>query len=151
MPTDIDEWIPQRGAMQLLTRVLEADEDHAVAEVTIDADGLFFRDGRVPAWIGIEYMAQTIAAWAGARGRRAGRSGPRLGLLLGSRRFTASCDGFPEGATLRIEVACELAGDNGLGLFDCRITHDGRPMAAATVSVFEPEDAMALLAPGVAA
>lgn len=148
---DIDEWIPQRGAMQMLSRVIEADEEHAAAEVRISPDGLFFRDGQVPAWIGIEYMAQTIAAWASARGRRAGESGPRLGLLLGSRRYNAHCAGFPDGATLRVDAVCELNGENGLGLFDCRITHQGVLMASATVSVFQPEDAMAVLALGAAA
>lgn len=151
MATDLHHWIPQRGMMQLLTRVVSADEEHAEAEVLIDPDGLFFRDGQVPAWIGIEYMAQTIAAWAAARGRRAGRSGPRLGLLLGSRRYTAHCSGFPEGATLRIEARCELSGETGLGLFDCRILHGEKLMATAAVSVFEPENALAVLALGAAA
>jgi predicted hotdog family 3-hydroxylacyl-ACP dehydratase len=142
---EMDSWIPQRGAMQLLDRVVEADDEHAVAEVDVSADGLFFRDGRVPAWIGIEYMAQTISAWAGGRARRAGAGGPKLGLLLGSRKYQARCDGFPEGATLRIEARCELSGVNGLGLFECRILHDGAEVATAKVSVFEPEDAMAIL------
>lgn len=148
---DIDQWIPQRGAMQLLHRVLEADEDHAVAEALIDADGLFVRDGVVPVWIGIEYMAQTIAAWASARGRRRGGNGPRLGLLLGTRRYTAHGDGFACGALLRIEVRCELCGDNGLGLFECDISVDGRPMASATVSVFEPANTGDVLAMGATA
>ncbi|MBI2769166.1 MAG: hypothetical protein HYX47_06065 [Burkholderiales bacterium] len=142
---DIDNWIPQRGAMRLLDRVLEADDEHAVAEVDIAEDGLFLRDGAVPAWIGIEYMAQTISAWAGGRGRRAGGRGPRIGLLLGSRRYTAHCSGFPAGATLRVEARCELYGDNGLGMFDCTIRQGGTLLASAKVSVFEPDDAMALL------
>jgi predicted hotdog family 3-hydroxylacyl-ACP dehydratase len=142
---DIDSWIPHRGAMQLLDRVIAADDEHAVAEVDIAEDGLFFREGHVPAWIGIEYMAQTISAWAGGRARRSGATGPRIGLLLGSRRYTAHCAGFPAGATLRIEARCELNGANGLGLFDCRITQGDTELATARVAVFEPEDAMAML------
>jgi predicted hotdog family 3-hydroxylacyl-ACP dehydratase len=44
-------------------------------------------------------------------------------------------------------VRCELLGDNGLGMFDCRIHADGeREMATARVSVFEPEDGGAYIA-----
>jgi predicted hotdog family 3-hydroxylacyl-ACP dehydratase len=145
----VERWIPQRGAMQMLDRILEVDAEKAVAEADIPPDGLFTRDGQVPAWIGIEYMAQTISAWAA--GRAKGGDGPKLGLLLGSRRYTAGRAGFPAGAKLRIEARCELIGDNGLGLFDCRIEMDGEEVASARVSVFEPDDAMAFLKSGGAA
>jgi hypothetical protein len=29
-------------------------------------------------------------------------------------------------------------GDNGLGMFDCRIEHGGRVLASGRISVFEP-------------
>ena len=149
--TNVDDWIPHRGTMQLLDRVMEADEDGAVAEVDIAATSAFLRGGQVPAWIGIEYMAQTISAWSGGRARRRGDGRPRIGLLLGSRRYLAHCQGFPIGATLRVQAHCELSGDNGLGLFDCRITLAGAVLAEAKISVLEPEDATALLRPGAGA
>ena len=95
------------------------------------------RDGAVPAWVAIEYMAQAVSAWAGARGRRAGGQ-PRPGLLLGSRKYEAKCESFPSGATLRVEAQCELIAANGLGTFDCRITMDGREVAVARIAVFDP-------------
>jgi predicted hotdog family 3-hydroxylacyl-ACP dehydratase len=147
--TVMDQWVPQRGAMQLLERIMSVDEECAVAQARVPAEGPFTRNGQVPAWIGIEYMAQTISAWAAGRNRRnGGGEGPRMGLLLGSRRYTAECAGFRAGATLRIEARCELIGDNGLGLFDCRIEMDGAQVATAKVSVFQPEDALAFLKAG---
>ena len=144
--TAMDRWVPQRGAMRLLERIVEVDEERAVAQARVPADGLFTREGEVPAWVGIEYMAQTISAWAAGRARRNGSGDePRMGLLLGSRRYTAHRAAFPAGALLRIEARCELIGDNGLGLFDCRIDMDGAPVASARVSVFEPDDAIAFL------
>jgi predicted hotdog family 3-hydroxylacyl-ACP dehydratase len=137
---ELDQWIPQRGSMQLLDRIVEVDAESAVAEVRVPVDGLFTQDGQVPAWVGIEYMAQTISAWAAGRSQARGGSGPKLGLLLGSRRFEAHCDGFPCGATLRVKARCEIMGDNGLGMFDCRVEMDGREVASARVSVFEPGD-----------
>lgn len=153
----LDDWIPHRGAMRLLDRVVLVDEERAVAEVDVPVDGLFTRDGQVPAWIGIEYMAQTISAWAAGRAKRstgssgAGGGAPKLGLLLGSRRFVAHRDGFPCGTTLRVEARCELIGDNGLGLFDCRIALGKEEVAAARVSVFEPDNAIEFLKSGATA
>ena len=139
----LDAFLPHRGAMRLLDRLLAVDEEHAVAEVDVPLDGLFVRDARVPAWMGIEYMAQTVAAWAGHRSARRGGV-PRVGYLLGSRRYSAQCDGFAGGSTLRIEARCELIGDNGLGQFDCRIHGaDGALLATALVSVFEPPEGAA--------
>lgn len=138
--TAAGDWIPQSGAMRLIDRVVFSDETTAAAEVDVPPDGLFTRDGVVPSWIGIEYMAQTIAAWATARARRAGREGARVGLLLGSRRYEAFCDGFAAGTTLRVEVQNEWDSSNGMGLFDCRILQAGRLMAKARVTVFEPAE-----------
>jgi len=144
---ELDQWIPQRGSMQLLDRIVEVDAESAVAEVRVPVDGLFTHDGQVPAWIGIEYMAQTISAWAAGRFQGRGGAGPKLGLLLGSRRFEAHCAGFPCGATLRIEARCEIMADNGLGMFDCRVEMDGREVASARVSVFEPDDTFSFVKP----
>ena len=133
----IDSLVPHRAGMRLLDRVVEIDIDHVVAEVDVPFDGLFVRDGQVPSWIGIEYMAQAVAAWAGNRARAQGGV-PRPGLLLGTRRYEAHCDGFPGGSLLRVEARCEMIGANGLGMFDCRIVMDGRDAAVARISVIDP-------------
>lgn len=146
----IESLIPHRGAMRLLDRVLEVDEDRVVAEVDVPFDGLFVRDGAVPSWVGIEYMAQAVAAWAGARVRQQGGV-PHAGLLLGTRRYAAHCDGFASGACLRVEAQCELIGANGLGQFDCRITLDGNELAISRISVLDPPDGGEALLKGAAA
>lgn len=133
----IESLIPHRGAMRLLDRVLEVGDEHVLAEVDVPFDGLFVRDGAVPSWIGIEYMAQAVAAWAGARARQRGGE-PHAGLLLGTRRYEVQCEGFPSGKRLRVQARCELIGANGLGQFDCRITMDGSELALARISVLDP-------------
>lgn len=134
----IEHFVPHRGTMSLLTRLVMVDADQAVAEVDIGPDSLFAQADGVPTWVGIEYMAQTIAAWAGARGRRAGRE-PAVGFLLGSRRYQAHQPAFALGRPVRIHARCELIGDNGLGQFVCRIEDAaGARLAEAMVSVFEP-------------
>ncbi len=136
-PHLMDAWVPHRGAMSLLETVEQCNELGIVAVVRVPAEGLFNGDDGVPAWVGIEYMAQAVAAWSGARARAGGGS-PRIGYLLGSRRYEAAVPAFRVGAELRVFAQCELMGDNGLGMFDCRIEQDGRVLANARLSVFEP-------------
>jgi len=133
----MDSWVPHRGAMNLLDGVEHCEDQSIVAHVRVPATGMFVADGGVPAWIGIEYMAQAVAAWSGARSRAGGGS-PRIGYLLGSRRYVATVPMFAIGAQLEVFAQCELMGDNGLGMFDCRITQAGRVLATGRLSVFEP-------------
>ncbi|MCO7399211.1 hotdog family protein [Stenotrophomonas maltophilia] len=145
----IEDVVPHRQDMCLLERIVHWDEDGIEAELVVLASGLFVEDGHVPAWIGIEYMAQAIAAWAGCRARAAGNR-PQLGFLLGSRRYGSQRSGFPVGSRLRVQARCELLGDNGLGMFACRILAGDEEWATANVSVYEPADAMAYLESGQA-
>lgn len=136
-PHAMDAWVPHRGAMSLLDDVEHCDDHAIVARLRVPQEGLFHGADGVPAWIGIEYMAQAVAAWSGAR-NRAGGGSPRIGYLLGSRRYEAAVPAFQVGAELRVFAACELMADNGLGMFDCRIEQDGRVLASGRLSVFEP-------------
>jgi len=138
-PHAMDAWVPHRGAMSLLDSVERRDELSIVARVRVPAEGLFVAADGVPAWVGIEYMAQAVAAWSGARAQAGGGS-PRIGYLLGSRRYEATVAAFAIGAELQVFAQCELMGDNGLAMFDCRITQDGRGLASGRLSVFEPPE-----------
>ena len=138
-PHAMDAWVPHRGALSLLDAVERCDDQTIVARVRVPAGALFGAADGVPAWVGIEYMAQAVAAWSGARARAGGGS-PKIGYLLGSRRYEAAVPAFAVGAELRVFAQCELMGDNGLGMFDCRIECDGRVLASGRLSVFEPPD-----------
>ncbi|MCU1128238.1 hypothetical protein JAK51_18715 [Stenotrophomonas maltophilia] len=145
----IEEVVPHRQDMCLLQRILRWDQDSIEAELVVPGTGLFIENGEMPAWIGIEYMAQAIAAWSGCRARAAGAA-PQLGFLLGSRRYSSQRSGFPSGSRLRVQARRELLGDNGLGLFACRILAGEEEWAVANVSVYEPADAKAYLESGQA-
>lgn len=142
---DIETVIPHRGPLLLLDQVLEYDDDAIAVALEVPLDGPFHDDGGVPAYIGLEYMAQAVACWAGCQARARGLP-PPLGFLLGSRRYVCAVPRFAGGTRLRVEARRELIGDNGLGVFACRILADGHELAAAHVSVYEPEDAQAYLA-----
>lgn len=68
------ELLPHAGDMILIDQVLAFDEEQIQARLTVRAGGLFNReDGSLPAWVGVELMAQSVAAYAGCRARDAGQ------------------------------------------------------------------------------
>jgi len=141
---DIAELLPHAAPMILLDRAVAGDDEHFVAAVTIRPDSPFCDGEQVGAWVGLEYMAQAIAAWAGWKAyRRSQRAKP--GLLLGCRRYQSAWPAFPVGTELRVEVVVELEGENGLGSFRCRLEHAQETVASATVTVFQPADIEAFL------
>ncbi len=140
----VAELVPQAGAMCLLDKVLSADAETLSAQVTIRADGLFFHDGAVGAWVGMEYMAQAIAAWAGWQARQQAQP-PKIGFLLGCRRYVSHRPSYALGETLQIHVARQFQAENGLGQFDCRIEIEQTLVATAALTVYEPQDAAVFL------
>lgn len=140
----IERLVPHRGGMLWLDRVLAVDAQRVLAEATVREDHPLLEDDAVPAFAGLEYMAQAIAAWAGARALARGEPA-RPGFLLGSRRYQCARPALALGLRLRIEADCELFGDNGLGLFACRLLDGDEAIATANVSVFEPPDPDAYL------
>ncbi|MDE2406762.1 MAG: hotdog family protein [Xanthomonadaceae bacterium] len=141
---DIEQVLPHRGSMRLVDRVLHWDAERIAVAVQVPVDGPFHAEGGVPAHVGIEYMAQAVACWAGCQARRRGLP-PPLGFLLGSRRYVCTVPVFASGWLLQVEARREIMGDNGLGVFACRIVCESRELAQANVSVFEPSDAQAYL------
>lgn len=142
----IGELVPHSGAMVLLDRVLSADAENLCAEVTIHAGSVFYdaSSAGVGSWVGIEYMAQAIAAHAGYLARLAGAP-VKIGFLLGARRYEAQVPLFVDGSVLQVHVQQVMQGENGLGAFECRIEMAGAVLAHATITVFQPEDAKQFL------
>ena len=142
----IGELVPHSGAMVLLDRVLSADAENLCAEVAIHAGSVLYdaASAGVGSWVGIEYMAQAIAAHAGYLARLAGAP-VKIGFLLGARRYEAQLPLFVDGSVLQVHVQQALQGENGLGAFECRIEMAGAVLAQATITVFQPEDAKQFL------
>lgn len=138
---EIRTLVPHEGAMVLLDRLLAADEETACIEVSIHAGTLFCDGQGVGAWVGVEYMAQAIAAHAGYAAHLRGEP-VKVGFLLGARRYSCSQSAFALGSVLHIHVRREVQGDNGLSAFECRIEDAATAavVATATIAVFLPEN-----------
>jgi predicted hotdog family 3-hydroxylacyl-ACP dehydratase len=109
-----------------------------VTETEIREDNPYCEGGRVGAWIGIELIAQSIAALAGIEALKAGRP-VRVGFLLGTRRYRASVPWFAVGARLRIEATREFQSEDGLGAARGRVlAADGRVVGEGVLTVYQP-------------
>ncbi len=102
--------------------------------------------------IGIELMAQAIAAHVGLLAMRAGGRA-RPGVLLGSQKYKALIPAFPRDARLFIDAQEVLRSEDGYGAYQCTIGNaddigsDGTrgisPVtryAEAVIKVFQPAD-----------
>ncbi|MEO6165301.1 MAG: hotdog family protein [Candidatus Binatia bacterium] len=136
---DIRDLLPHSGPMVLLDRLVAVDDESLCAEVRVRADSLFFLDGAVGGWVGLEYMAQAIGAFAGYRARRRGEP-VRIGYLLGTRRYECKQPSFALGSRLEIYVKRVLQSEDGLAAFDCRINDENGLVASANVTVFQSAD-----------
>lgn len=133
----IAELIPHAGNMILIDEVLRFGDDDVETRLTVRPGGLFSQaDGSLPAWLGVELMAQSIAAYAGCQARQAGLA-VELGFLLGTRKYECNVECFPAGSTLHIQATRTLQDDNGMGVFECRLSGPGI-VAFARLNVFRP-------------
>jgi predicted hotdog family 3-hydroxylacyl-ACP dehydratase len=138
---DVRLLLPHSGQMVLLERVLSVDEESLCAEVRLGPTSMLAGAQGVGAWVGIEYMAQAIAAHAGWLAQQRGEP-VKVGVLLGARKYASTLSSFPLHCILKVYVQRILMADNGLGAFDCRIDIDGGAAGVATalVTVFQPLD-----------
>lgn len=144
LPCDIAPFVPHRHGMCLLDTLLEVGEEHLLAEVTPRRDDLFAHTAGLPGWVGLEWLAQAVAAWAGVQAVVSGEK-PQIGFLLGTRRYQCQAPEFAFDQPIRIEVALDFRADNGLGAFRGRLLDShGQPLATSTINVFQPESQTAV-------
>lgn len=135
--------LPHAGPAVLLDEVVACTDTGLLAEVTIHPGSPFHQDNGVPAHVGIEYMAQACGAFSGVKALRAGKA-PRMGFLLGTRRYLATRAWFTDGERLVVEVGLVYF-DDEVGVFDCLIRSVDEAIAKAQLIVAEPRNVAGLL------
>jgi predicted hotdog family 3-hydroxylacyl-ACP dehydratase len=132
----IVELVPHRPPMLLLDRVLSYDGECVVCETVLGPNSPFAEQGHVPAVVGIEYMAQTIAAGAGLSAREKGSASGQMGFLLGCRSLTIAVDTFNVGDRLTIE-ARRSWGETALGSFACKVQRGAEVLVEGALTVYQ--------------
>jgi predicted hotdog family 3-hydroxylacyl-ACP dehydratase len=132
----VTELLRHGPEMTLIDRLVSYDPTKSVATVEIGPASVFYDGNSVPGWVGIEYMAQTVAAHVGFEARQRGEP-PAIGFLLGTRAYDARVARFPTGSKLTIVVE-PLWFDAGVGAFRCSIVEREEVVATAVVSTYQP-------------
>jgi predicted hotdog family 3-hydroxylacyl-ACP dehydratase len=142
----IERIVPHRSPMILIDEVVSRRADLIVATVMVRATDLFFQPRRgTPSHVAIEWMAQTCAAFAGSEAIDEGGA-VRIGFLLGTRDFHSTRSWFTEGTRLFVRAHLEYH-DNEIANFACEVAEsaEGPAVATASLNVFHPQDARALI------
>lgn len=136
-------YLPHESPMVLVDEVIHVDNEHALCRVAVSRDGILapFLDsaGHLPAWFGIEIIAQTIGVWAGWHARRNHDQKPRPGMLLGGRGYRCRQAFFPAASQLDVSVTL-LMRDEKIGCFDGEIRINGEKYASGRLNTYQPDD-----------
>lgn len=143
----IEQVLPHDHPMILLDSLLTFDADSATCRNLITEQSLLFDDTLqgVPSYVGIEYMAQSIAAYANANELINNRP-VEIGFLVSTRKYKCDYAVFKLGMDLQITVKLLYKDESGLSAFDCAIFIDNKEVASARVNVFQPENPAEFLA-----
>lgn len=134
----IEKLVPHAAPMLLLDALVASGDGYVECELVVREDGMFDAAGRVPAWLGMEYMAQTVAAYSGLQAHLKNER-VKPGFLLGTRRFETNIEDFACGDILRVTAKCIIHGSSGMGAFECKV--EGRlALQTARLAVYEPPD-----------
>ena len=134
----LHQLLPHDMPMALVDELVDIGKDHVHCRVTPGPGCLFFdpRNRTVPAYVGIEFMAQSVAGWSGYHAWRQGRLSP-IGFLLGCRRYLTGCSGFREHETLDIHAE-QVLENKGMAVFNCRIECRGEVLASCQLNIYVP-------------
>ena len=129
----VEDVLPHRAPMILIDEMVRIDGGIIDCVTTIRADSPFVVDGRVPAIVGLEYMAQSVGALLGLwvlleGGRLTG------GLLLGTRELELRVDSFAVGDRLDIRC-CHEWGNDDIWRFGCALRREGELLMEGSLTV----------------
>lgn len=137
------DYLPHKTPMVLLEQVIAVNDDSVHCRVTTAQHGVLApflnAQGELPAWFGIEIMAQTVGVWSGWQAKRAGSELIQPGMLLGGRGWHAIQPLFPADATLDITMRL-LMRDDRMGSFEGEIRHGEQLLASGRLNTYQPNE-----------
>lgn len=140
-PLEIGMLLPQHGAMVLIDAIVSADETSLVARATSHRSGThpLAHAGRLPAWAGIEYAAQAMAAHFTLGVTPDRRTLATVGLLGGLRDVVCSTERLDDVAgALLVTVRRLTHGAAGsIYAFRLQAEADGRELQRGRATVVQ--------------
>ncbi len=133
----LEELIPHRGSSVVLERLTEFEPPRATCEIVLNETFPYYVDGQVQAVVGVEMLAQAVAAFVGMTRRESGEPA-RPGYLIGVPRAELYAPHLPLGVPLRACIE-KVWHEGPAGSFSGRLLVGTKPLVDARLSVFEPE------------
>ena len=143
---EIEEYLPHRGKMLLLSRIVSYDmEKHIITgEYDITKGCIFYEkegDG-IPSWVSFELMAQTVCALTGIAHKLFGRK-ILPGMILSVTGFKTKREWLKAGKTVRMRMVEDFC-DEESALYNYTgelfiVGEDEEPAVKAKISAIEIE------------
>jgi predicted hotdog family 3-hydroxylacyl-ACP dehydratase len=135
-PPTVLSLVPHRDGALFLQRVESWGQGQIVCIAVVPKDSAFVREGRAPAFLGLELGAQSAAALRGLE--RAAAADPpqsRPGYLVGVRDARFACASLPAGRELRVFVRTS-GGAGPLSVHEVRVEDQGVECLVAQLSTY---------------
>lgn len=140
MSHEIHQYIPHREKMVLIDKIVDKSRESFTVEVNTSENSLLATFEGIPAFCGIEYMAQSIAAFNKVYAMSGEQSeAPRIGFIIAIRKFESAMKLFPLDKKLLVKVEPILVVNNS-GSFNASIEMDSHIIASAKITAYEPSD-----------
>jgi len=138
-------YLPHEAPMVMLETVHRVTPDQVICSVEVSKKGVLapFLDqqGNLPAWFGLEIMAQTVGVSGGwqATAQKTTATKPARGMLLGTQAYKVNSASFKPGTLIICEA--QLLQSNGqLSSYACRLKEGEQELASARVNVWQAEN-----------
>ena len=137
----VQDLLAHRDSALLVNALKAYGDSWAEAEVHHNQATLYSDEqGRTPAWVGIEYMAQTISFIAGIESKEALRP-PQPGFLLGTRECQLFCEHFEANQEVLIRVDIIFRDKHNMTMFDCKVLDENQQtLLTAEIKAIQPEN-----------
>ncbi|MBP5591355.1 3-hydroxylacyl-ACP dehydratase [bacterium] len=142
----IEEYLPHRGKMLLISRITDYDMDKRIitGEYDITKECIFYEkegDG-IPTWVSFELMAQTVCALTGIAHKLFGRK-ILPGMILSVTAFKTELEWLKAGKTVRMRMVEDFC-DEESALYNYTgelfiVGEDEKPAVTAKISAIEIE------------
>lgn len=128
-------YIPHKKTMALIENIYSFEKDNFEIGLEITEKSLLVSKEGVPSYFGVEFMAQSIAAYNTYFLEESKRS--KIGFMVSIRGYKATIANFPIGSSLRIHVSPVLIVSNS-GTFNCKIFCNGNEAASGRITAYVP-------------
>ena len=139
--------MPHRGRMLLISRVISynLEEKCIEAEYHITEDCLFYDSAMtgVPSWVGFEFIAQSVSAYAGIRNRERGIP-PKTGFVLTVSGLKMELPFFKAGNIITIKSK-EIENIHPISVFEGEIFLDGKKVLEGKLKLMDVDDEKAFM------